>query len=415
MDNLEIKNYISNSFDKAVRDPLWKNIYLNRDFLKLCDTRAFQNLSEIKQLGPTYLIYPGAVHSRANHSFGVFEIGKRIISKLLADPFCPKLSKEGVNAFLAACLFHDTGHFPYTHSLKELPLMEHEAISQQIVNEEDVASILENDIGTSADMVGKIINTEDFSDDKEINFYRNILSGVLDPDKLDYLNRDAFFCGVPYGIQDTDFIIDKLTANRFSGVGIYKEGLLSVENILFSKYSMYKSVYWHQQVRCATAMIKKAIITALNHNLIKDNELYHLNDTQFFSKYTDENFLLSEVFSGVRNRRFYTCIYETEVFDEQLLNLKYREEVEAKIVKKFLKSDEITDFVKVIIDVPEPIKFESNLTIFDKDHCEIEGKSIFNKNISDRFSENLRKLRVFVEKGVASKIELKDISLWIKK
>ena len=144
-------------------------------------------------------------------------------------------------SFLVACLLHDIGHFPYAHSLKELPLREHEEIAgDMIINHPELKKAIEN---TGADplTVSSIIDKGMLTGDEETLLYRNILSGTLDPDKLDYLSRDGFFSGVPYGKQDTDFIISSLSLNK-SRLCLDKEAVSSVEQILFSKYMMYLSL-----------------------------------------------------------------------------------------------------------------------------------------------------------------------------
>ena len=105
-------------------------------------------------------------------------------------------------------------------------------------------------------------------ENKEILFYRQLLSGVLDPDKLDYLNRDAFYCGVPYGIQDTEFTLSALEPDSEKGITINSKSIVAVENLLFSKYLMYRTVYWHKTVRIVTAMMKKTLFSALKNDEI---------------------------------------------------------------------------------------------------------------------------------------------------
>ena len=119
----------------------------------------------------------------------------------------------------------------------------------------------------------------------DVDFYQRILSGVLDPDKLDYLNRDAYFCGVPYGIQDVDFILEEIFPDKNTGVAISPKGITALEDILFSKYLMYKTVYWHKTVRIATAMIKKAVAMALKDGAITRGDLYGLDDEEFFAAF----------------------------------------------------------------------------------------------------------------------------------
>jgi HD superfamily phosphohydrolase len=382
-----------------VRDPLWQNIFLSPGFKKLTSLEPFQHLAGIKQLGPSYHVYPGATHTRLSHSLGVFHISKRIISRLVSHPDCIKLSEEGVKSFLCASLLHDLGHFPYAHSLKELPLKDHEVLTGELILADPLKSCIENDIGASSWKTAAIVNLEMPDEGNiEVNFFRNILSGVLDPDKLDYLNRDAFFCGVPYGIQDTDFAISKIVPAP-EGIGINTQGITAVENILFSKYLMYKTVYWHKTVRIATAMIKKAVITGLLDGSIQNSDLYGLDDNEFFTRYTKSFHPVMELIEMVNKRQLYKCVHEISFTCENelhaaLTDLEYRLDFEKQKTKELGCTD-------LIIDIPEPISFEINLPVLSKGKYTsyINSESVFSGPVVKGFTRSLRKIRVYVPEG----------------
>lgn len=403
MKNETLATKLYRRFDTPIRDPLWNHIYLDEAFTAITRTEPFDNLTKIRQLGPSFRVYPGAVHTRASHSLGVFEIGKRILMRLLRDPFCPALSEIGALSFLTACLLHDTGHFPFTHSLKELPLKEHEQISAEIILEEPLRSKIKA-AGADPEFCAAVIDDSISTEESEILFYRNILSGTLDPDKLDYLNRDAYFCGVPYGVQDIDRVLDRMTADDLNGIGLYEDGILSVENILFSKYSMYQSVYWHKTVRNATAMIKKGVAAALNRGLLKPQSLYRQNDVSFFALLTDSRFPLHRFFSDADKGRFYLCVAEkqfSEFSGQQLTELEARARFEAETAAALGVPETETD-LPVILDIPEPIRFETQIKLFNKNHEASAGNpSIFDGNGSRRFSDCLRRVRLFVRPDIS--------------
>ena len=190
-------------FSKPIRDPIWKHIWMNDELYAVTKTDSFMRLYNIKQLGPTELVYPGAGHTRAVHSIGVYNIALKMLNILLKKGADSWVSKEGAMSFLAAALLHDLGHFPFTHSLKELKLKEHEELTGELILKEPLRSVT-GKTGAVPEQTAAII-TGKGKEDSETVFFQKLLSGVLDPDKLDYLNRDAFYCGVPYGIQDTDF------------------------------------------------------------------------------------------------------------------------------------------------------------------------------------------------------------------
>ena len=127
---------------KAIRDPVWKHIHIIEPLADAMFTCEFVRLSRIRQLGPTEIVYPGAVHTRASHSIGVYGVARRLLEVLEQRGAGEWLTKSGKVSWYAAALFHDIGHFPYTHSLKELPLAEHESLSAQIVLKDSIASCI---------------------------------------------------------------------------------------------------------------------------------------------------------------------------------------------------------------------------------------------------------------------------------
>ncbi len=399
---LHILKHLNIDYTEAIRDPLWQNIYLTPAMKKLVALGEFQKLAGIRQLGPAYLVYPGATHTRLNHSLGVFHLAKRIIGSIAMDPRSPELSISGVKAFLCASLLHDLGHFPYTHSFKDLPLLDHEVLTGQLVLTPDFRKVLEEDVKVEPYRVAAIVDENlDHRNDNEVKFYRRILSGVLDPDKLDYLNRDAFFCGVPYGIQDTDFFIDKIVPTE-TELTLDEGGLGSVESLLFAKYQMYRSVYWHRTVRIATAMIKKAVLLGLTEGDLRSEELYNLDDAGFHNALTRRNRDYYTLAERVFRRNLLKTACESP-FDERThgaavdlyRRLEFEQRIATELRSKF--SLQLEDW-EVILDIPEPISFEVNLKIHhDGEFVPFSGSgSVFTRSLVENFTANLRKTRLFL-------------------
>jgi HD superfamily phosphohydrolase len=245
-------------------------------------------------------------------------------------------------------------------------------------------------------------------DDKgfaEIYFFRNILSGLLDPDKLDYLNRDAYYCGVPYGIQDTDFIINRIHPHPSRGISLDLTGLPAAENVLFSKYLMYRSVYWHRTGRIATAMIKKAVFLALRDGMVSPEDLYGLDDEEFFHTTVEQSYHPFSLIRRVVSRQLLKAVVEIP-FDpsnpalEKLVDLEFRnqkEEEAARILSKEIgKPIEPEDLV---IDIPEDISFEIDLPILFPEGRFVqysEAGSVFTPPVVEGFVRTLRVLRLAV-------------------
>ncbi|MDR2595906.1 MAG: HD domain-containing protein [Treponema sp.] len=394
--NKTIAASLTEDYTHPVRDVLWGHIYMTEKQALLTESAPFMRLHRIFQLGPVYHVYPGATHTRASHSLGVYHLGKRLLQNLAERGGSEWLSSQGVKSFLAACLLHDLGHFPYTHSLKELHLIPHESLTASIIMEEPVKSLVG---ATGADpwLCAAIIDKEMEGTADELLFYRKLLSGALDPDKLDYLNRDARYCGVPYGAQDVDFIMSRLYPSKERGVDIDSRLIPNVESVLFSKYLMYRTVYWHRHVRAATAMVKKALIKGLESGKINGEELYNLDDTSLFAlleKKTGDS-LVESVFKG----RIFTTAAEIpheKISLSDITNINNRALLERQIAAEFSKEGLKLTEDEVILDIPEPVSFETGLYVTDEKRDFNESSSAFRTETVNAFIKTLYTVRIFI-------------------
>jgi len=401
--------HLDREFTSPIRDPLWKHIYLSPGLMKVIDSPDFQQLHRIKQLGPSYLVYPGATHTRLNHSFGVFHLARRIIRALLSFESCTWLSTDGVKAFLCAAMLHDVGHFPYAHSLKELPLRDHEALTGSIISSSPLREIIKDEVGTDPELAAAIVDLSrpDGGND-EIAFFRHILSGTLDPDKLDYLNRDAYFCGVPYGIQDIDFAISRMRPYGKEGLAIDITGISAIEHILFSKYLMYRAVYWHRTVRVATAMIKKALLMALSEGVLRPEELYGLDDELFFSRLAGIDYPPFELINRVPNRELYRVVWDSpyhEAEHRNLTSLDARFAAEARIAQALSGHGISIRPEEVIIDIPEDISFEVTIPVVQDDDVVdyMDSGTVFTRQVVEDFTRTLRRIRLILSPRAADR------------
>lgn len=420
----QLLEHLYSDYTEPIRDPLWRHIYLSPGLEAITATPAFQKLARIKQLGPTFLVYPGATHTRLAHSLGVFHLARRILTAILLNEAAPEISGEGAKAFLCAALLHDLGHFPFAHSLKELPVEEHERLTAALVLTEPIGSLIKTKLGAPPELVAAIVDRrlDSPTDAVELRLFRNILSGVLDPDKLDYLSRDAYFCGVPYGIQDTDFIIDKIRPDSRNGIAIDEQGISAVENILFSRYLMYRSVYWHRTVRIATAMIKKAVYLSIQEGVLRAEQLYGLDDEEFFSLFDSIAFPPARLVQGVFERRLFKSIAE-EPFTESLsshralldLDARRRKEKELAIAIGNAVGTKLSE-ESIIIDIPEPISFEIDLPVRSGEATRpfLSSESVFDSSVIESFACSLRRLRIVASPEIAGLIpEPGQILTWL--
>jgi len=412
----DILRHLERDYTNPVRDPLWKHIYLTPALEKALRTSPFVRLGRLRQLGLAVQVYPGATHTRANHSLGVFHLAKRIIHSIVLSPSYPgHLSLEGVKAFLCAALFHDLGHFPYAHVLEDgLAMRFHEELTGVALLDSELTPVLRFDVGIDPMFCAAIVDKSlEFVPGKDqVKFFRRLLSGVLDPDKLDYLNRDAYFCGVPYGIQDPDFIISQMIPHRELGIGIHPKGILSVEHLLFSKYLMYKSVYWHKGVRSPSALIKKALTLAINAGVLRPEALYGEDDASFAPKMARFDHPALRKINVAETSATYITLYEQPYDENSLFSVRIRDtkgrfETEDEIRREIERDLKVSlDPEDLTIDVPHSVSFEVDLPVvrenWQKDFT--ESGTVFDATVVAGFTSNLKKMRLVGPRALKGKL-----------
>lgn len=401
MSDLGLLFSISQKFDSVIRDPVWGDIHFDEALFALTRSPAFQILDRVRQLGPVSYLYPGATHTRKAHSLGVYHLSRRLAMSLLERGQLSFATAEGLRSFLVAALCHDLGHYPYAHSLKELPLAAHEALAGDLVLREPLrSSIL--DCGAEPEQVAAIIDRDrPLPEGRETLMFRRILSGVLDPDKIDYLTRDAYYCGVPYGIQDADYILRRVFMDE-EGLGVDERGEMSIEALLFSKYQMYRSVYWHHSVRSATCMVKKSMLLGLTRGVMAAERLYGLDDAGF-RVFVEENggaFFqpARDAFAGGLYGLAGEVAYDPDnQLHADLNDMDKRMEAEAALAMAANLSE--TD---IVIDIPEPIDFETNLMVKTSGGREAFSRrtALFGPEALLSLVRSLRKIRIFVHPRV---------------
>ena len=242
-----------------VRDPLWNNIRLDRETLAVVDTPAVQRLRYVRQLGHAFLVYPGATHNRFEHALGAYHLARRALAQLDDTADVPLEPEERRRVQLAA-LLHDIGHYPFSHALEEAGLPRHETLAALHLTRGELAERL-TELGTPAARLLPLIRGESREP------LAGLVAGSLDVDKLDYLSRDAWMCGVPYGVIDVERLLSSLTLVAASDgrpvLALHEKGVTALESLLFAKYQMYRNVYWHHAVRSATTMFKRLVRRAI--------------------------------------------------------------------------------------------------------------------------------------------------------
>lgn len=256
--------------NQVIRIPDQKDVPITPRVRRLIDSTAFARLRGISQLGLVGFVYPGATHTRFEHSLGVFLNGLLYLQHLARYPEVGNLiDVPQAECFLVAALLHDVGHWPYCHPIEDLQLANwptHEETAAEFLESTEVRALLRADWELEPAAVLALLNKTVAEPGSRL--LSTMLSGPIDVDKMDYLYRDSLHAGVPYGRQfDAPRVISGLCLNeQGNGIAITEKGRTAAELMVFARYIMFSEVYWHPAVRSATAMLQR-IIYELRHNL----------------------------------------------------------------------------------------------------------------------------------------------------
>lgn len=297
---------------KEIRDPIHGLIPVNSLELAVIDTTAFQRLRSIKQLALAYLGFPGAQHTRFEHSIGVMHVAWKMAGHLQSREGVD-LSDDEVRNIRLAGLLHDIGHGPFSHISEDLLKLHcrpqvktgetHEELSRRIIKgNEEIVGLLGSQCASD---VAELLSTDLVQRD----FRHEIVSGPLDADKMDYLLRDSYYSGVAYGIFDLERLINVLTvtsAQLGRRLAVRYEGIETAEQYVLAKYFISQQVYQHKIRRITDLMIVEGINEAIRNGNEKLEKLYNYSDgtdfTDFYLQFDDIE-LTSELLKWSGNHR----------------------------------------------------------------------------------------------------------------
>tara|TARA_B100000287_G_scaffold371729_1_gene369949 strand:+ start:94 stop:1329 length:1236 start_codon:yes stop_codon:yes gene_type:complete len=288
--------------DKIINDPIYGFIKIKSGIIsQLIDHPYFQRLRRISQLGLSYLVYPGAHHSRFHHAIGCMHLMHKSIVQIKNKGH--KITKSESEALQIAILLHDIGHGPFSHALEHsiASKISHEKLSALYMHK------LNEEFNGKLSLAIKIFNNK-----YKKKFLHQLVSSQLDMDRLDYLNRDSFFSGVTEGKIGTERIISMLNVVNDMLV-IEEKGIYSVEKFIIARRLMYWQVYFHKTVIVAENMLIKILKRA--KELIKKNKkIYTTPSFLVFleNKYNLNDFInnqtLLDQFSELDDFDIYTCL-----------------------------------------------------------------------------------------------------------
>lgn len=394
-------------------DPIHDFITIYPHELALIDSPVFQRLRRIRQLAGAHLVYPGAQHSRFEHSLGTMYIASQASIVLREKGYINLKNSENIRL---AALLHDIGHGPFSHLFEEVlqkkKKISHEEIGKRLILESELGDII-----TKSGFDKKFLSKLAFGKSK-FQFMNEIISGGLSADMMDYLLRDGYFTGSEHAKVDFMRIIHSLNVHN-KKLSLDRSALYSFESMMISRYQMFKAVYFHKTVRSAEVMLLESMLLA-------DDELGLTTDNmEKYVQLTDE-FVISKLISltpsnsdlrrakqlatEYQERKLLKCVYE-KIFTHSRMGRINVEDLQKEIAKK-TKIDESEIFIDIskTPSIPlSPSKKESQsiiLTMKSENPIESYELPISEIPLVSAISGFMDILRVYTREQFRKKVEM---------
>lgn len=318
-----------NVIRKIINDPVYGFITIDHPLiLRIISHPVYQRLRNIHQMAFAHLVYPGAVHSRLHHSLGAYHLMSIALNELKSKGI--EITEEEALGAKIAILLHDIGHGPFSHALEEelIQNTSHETISLLLMQQlnQEMEGQLESAIAI-------------FTNTHPKKFLHQLVSGQLDVDRMDYLNRDSFFTGVAEGVIGYDRILKMLTV-KDGNLVVEEKAIYSIEKFLVSRRLMYWQVYLHKTVLCAEKMLQKILQRA--------KEIKAQAPSPFLNIFLEGG---EKIEAGVQQWLFEFCqlddhdmmgaIKYWQMHEDKILSLLCRLLVERKLLKVKLQAEPV--------------------------------------------------------------------------
>ncbi len=376
-----------NGKKKFIRDSVYGDINLNDFEVRIMDMPQFQRLRRIKQLGLISLIYPGATHTRFEHSIGTMNLGSKLAHEL-------NLNEDEVELIRASALVHDIGHGPFSHVSEGVLSVPHEELTKFVVTKTSMKDLLEEkfDVNEIIDIVnGK-------------GHLGPIVSGELDVDRMDYLLRDSHNTGVAYGIIDYERIISNLKLD--DGLILDIKGVQAAEGALVSRYFMYPSVYQHHTTRIVNSMFRRALKKVIDEGIIDENNIYKYDDAELIGTFRHcDNEFANDIMFRLDERRIMKRVKSIRLdnFKHPEKMYKINQETLRKAEEEIAEDYDLDkDYVFInIAEYPRFDEMKTQVSVEDKLYPLTEISNIIGALSKARF--NIPDISVYVKEEEKSK------------
>jgi len=394
-------------------DPIHDFVRVYDNELKIIDTPIFQRLRRIRQLSGAHLIYPGAQHTRFEHSLGVMHIAS-MAGQVLAEKGV--VSSDDIQNLRLASLLHDIGHGPFSHLFEEIfeekRKISHEDLGRDIILKTEIGDIISKN-GFDKKLITKLA----FGDSK-LQFMNEIISGVLSADMMDYLLRDGYFTGAEHAKIDHHRLTHSLDVYK-NKLALDKSALVNFETMMISRYQMFKAVYFHKTVRAGEVMLLEAMDLAegeLGLSSMNLDEYLQLSDDVILAKLLnlpEHNSKLKaskKIATNYLNRNLFKSVFESTLTGKAITKKRMHELREEISKKSKIDINEIFVDSSNTPSIPlSPSKKESkSIILLENDGNKTTAKEILISQIKlvSAMSGFMKILRVYTPAKNRKKVEM---------
>ena len=336
-----------------MKDPVHGYVYITADEREVIDSYPVQRLRRLRQLAGAEYVYPGANHTRFEHSVGVMYLAGRVVEN---PNISQRISEDEAEMVRIAALLHDVGHGPFSHIFEDLLDKElgktHEDMTLWIIKNSELKDIL-NKVGYEAEEIGKLAIGRLHKPKKA--FLDQIISSSVDVDKLDFVVRDTYHTGAEYGYIDVFRLIQTLDVLG-EDLAVDLGSLSALESFVIARIESFKSIYFHRVGRAAQIMLATAIEKA-NEELdlanFKTAEEYLAMDDYTVWTMLKNCEKSSGIIKNLERRNLLKCAYERTFYEKDTMvsNIFNREAYRKQMQADIAKEAEV-EAETVIIDVP---------------------------------------------------------------
>lgn len=330
---------------KFIRDSVHGDLHLEKFEIDLIDTPQIQRLRHIKQLGFTYLVYPGANHTRFEHSIGTMYLASRLADNLALDDY--------QKSILRVCaILHDSGHGPFSHVSEGVVDSSHEELTSKLIKESQLSDLLSEEFD-----LNEIINI--ISGKGSLG---QIISGELDVDRMDYLLRDSHYTGVAYGVIDVERLIYNMILKE--NLILKRKGLQAAESMLLARYSMYPSVYQHHTTRIINSMFRRCFSRLFQEGVIEPQNIFLYDDIDIIAAARSQEGYIKDMIQRLDNRDLFKTVYSLKPDKLQEPGTIFQiDDKEIRKIEQEISEDLNIPPDQVMVDIPEYPSFDEMSTL----------------------------------------------------